>query len=98
MFNKKKKCTAQTTGVVKKVYLNRAPGRRLNVEYLVNGQTYTLAENVTSRSEAIKFGPFVVGQRKIEYISQGVGDIVSVSYNPNEPTQAFLTDNIGWYA
>ncbi|MFI3168327.1 MAG: hypothetical protein R3Y06_00080 [Faecalibacterium sp.] len=98
MFLNKKKCTAQTTGVVKKVYLNRAPGRRLAVEYLVNGQPYTLTENVSSKSEAIKFGPFIVGQRKIEYISQGVGGIVSVSYNPNEPTQAFLTENIGWYA
>lgn len=92
----KKKCTAETKGTIIEVKYNDG-SRRVTVEYFVDGQPYILKENITVKSVAIKVGRFPIGQRKIEYITEGINETVAVKYNPAKPKQSYLRDNIGKY-
>ncbi len=92
----KSKCVNETEGTIIKVRYND-DARRVTVEFFVDGQPYTIKENITVKSVAIKLGKLPIGQRKIEYITEGVGGKVSVKYNPDNPKQAYLRDNIGKY-
>lgn len=97
LFGSKRNCVSETSGTITKVRFNNNDSRRVFVEYIVDGKSYTLKENVTVRSVIVKAGDIPVGQKKIEYITAGVGDTVAVKYNPNNPKQAYLRDNIGAY-
>ena len=66
------------------------------VEYQVDGKTYVLKDTIKYKVELIKIGFLPIGQRN--YAKMGdtrVGSLARVSYNPYNPSEAFLTDNIG---
>ena len=94
---KKNKCICDTVGKIVKVSYGDEECRRVTVEYVVDNCTYQLKENITVKSTAIKLGGIPIGQRKVEYITAGLGEEVAVKYNPQKPTDAYLRDNIGKY-
>lgn len=96
MFNRSN-CINETKGTIIKVRYNNNDSRRVTVEFFVGGQSYIIKENITVKSVAIKVGKVPVGQKKIEYITEGIGGIVTVKYNPTNPKQAYLKNNIGKY-
>ncbi len=68
----------------------------ITVEYVVNSNTYRITESLKLKSETIKLWFIPIGQRKIPVLPKvAVGEMVVVNYNPNEPTEAYLADNIG---
>ena len=91
----KSKCVSETEGTIVKVRYNDG-SRRVTVEFFVNGQAYIIKENITVKSIPIKAGKIPIGQRKIEYITEGIGEKVFVKYNPGNPKQAYLRDNVGY--
>lgn len=92
----KKKCTEIADGIVinlKVMGLEHAS--IVTVKYEVNDTSYEISETVKLKSECIKLGFIPIGQRKVSRINSSVGSIVKVSYNPSNPQEAFLTENIG---
>lgn len=92
----KSRCTGSTIGCVKAIYpeVNGVPSAIL-AEYIVNGITHIAFEYIATANKQKKNGFF---GRKRENVSAlkniCVGSQVSISYNPNNPDEAFLTDNI----
>lgn len=71
---------------------------RLTVAYTVHGQYYTITENVTSKSEAIKLGFIPIGQRKIWQVKKiNVGEELTIIYDPDNPPKAHIKGNDGKY-
>ncbi|HHU53185.1 MAG TPA: hypothetical protein GXZ43_03790 [Clostridiaceae bacterium] len=97
MKRKKKRCTANTTGQIVNI---RSKGLDcptiITVQYQVDNQLYEVKESIKLRSEIIKLGFLPIGQRKIPVMGNtAVGNPARVSYNPDNPSDAYLTDNIG---
>lgn len=98
----KKLCTSITTG---KVIQLKVKGldmpTMITVSYSANGNDYQITESLKLKSKAIKIGFLPIGQKKISVIEHrtGVevikGCEVKVNYNPNTPSMAYITDNIG---
>ena len=95
----KKKYTAETTGtIVKSLLVSILDTPRLTVAYNVNGQDYTITENVTSRSEVIKLGFIPIGQRKILQVKKiKVGEELTIIYDAQNPKKAHIKGNDGKY-
>lgn len=91
----KRKCTCDAVGKITKVFFNDSGSRRVTVEYVVDGVSYTIRENITVKNEAIKMEGIPVGQKKTEYITAGIDESVAVKYNPENPKKAYLKDNAG---
>lgn len=96
------KCTARAVGTIHSL------GKRgmdfpttVVVSYMVAGRQFEISETLKLKSQAIRLGFLPVGQRKspvlrtIDGQLPGVGGQVSVSYDPADPQNAFLTDNSG---
>ena len=72
-------------------------------EFEMNSDVYpsNMDEALKLKSKAIKIGFLPIGQKKISVIEHrtGVevikGCEVKVNYNPNTPSMAYITDNIG---
>jgi len=94
-MDRKENHIKETKGSIIKVHFNSNGSRRVTVKYVVDGNTYHITENITVKSEAIKIGFLPIGQKKIEYIQEGLGEQVVVMYNSAEPKEAYLRDNIG---
>lgn len=98
MFKRKRKlCTEMTDGIIIQMKAN-GPDRPtvITVRYIVDTVSYEIKDNLKLKSSLIKLGPAPVGQRKTPVIpATGVGSTVRVSYNPDKPAMAYLTDNIG---
>lgn len=93
----KRKCICDTVGTITKVFFNNNGSRRVTVEYVVDGRTYKIKENITTKSEAIKKAGIPIGQRKVEYITAGIGENVRVCFDPDNHKKAYLKDNLGKY-
>ena len=94
----KKKCTEHTTGVVFKLkdMGDENATTLIMVKYLVDGVEYEIKETLTVKNEWIKIGFLPVGQRQTPVMGLvKEGDEVDVSYNPDKPKKAFITDNTG---
>lgn len=94
---KYEKCISEAKGVVTKVHYNEDTSRRLTVEYVVDGEKYTLKENITHKITAIKIGNIPIGQKKEEYVTAVLGDSVGVMYNPDKPEMSYIKNNTGKY-
>lgn len=94
----KKNYTAETKGTIIKSLLASTETPRLTVAYTVAGQDYTITENVTSKSEAIKIGFIPIGQRKVWQVKKiNVGEELTIIYDPNNPRKAHIKGNDGKY-
>jgi len=93
----KNRYTEETIGTVTKISFNNNGSRRLTVEYIVYGSEYKITENITVHSKAIKIGFIPIGQKKVECITAGMNDKVTVVYNPENPEDAHIKGNDGRY-
>ena len=93
----KKKCIASTDGII--VDLHRKGldfPTIMTVRYEVDSISYEVKESVKLKSETIKLGFLPVGQKKTAVMPDAtVGTTVIVMYNPSEPTESYVRDNVG---
>lgn len=72
---------------------------KTNCTHTVNGRVkelYAVTESLKFKSEKIKFGFLPIGQKRVPAMGKtAVGSSATVSYNPSNPTEAFITHNIG---
>ena len=70
----------------------------IRVQYQVNGIIYELEDTVKYEVRVLKkLGPIpIVTQNYPVMGNHTVGTQVSVTYNVDNPAQAYLTHNIGW--
>lgn len=94
----KKLCTSETIGVITGVK-NENSCTSITVRYLVGMHSYYISELLKYNSEPIKVGFITVGQKKTPKIGEGVllNRSVKVMYNPNNPMEAYLKDNVGMF-
>ena len=93
----KSQCTSKTNGNIVNVE-NKGLNfpTLITVEYVVNSSTYRITESLKLKTKTIKLGFIPIGQRKIPVLPVvAIGEMVAVNYNPNQPTEAYLADNIG---
>ena len=90
-------CTAITSGTVVNIKVKGLDfPTMISVSYTVNGSTYELTESIKLKSEKIKLGFLTIGQKRVAIMGNTtIGSIVRVNYNPDNPAEAYLTDNIG---
>ncbi len=68
----------------------------ITVEYHVAGNNYVVTESLKLKSEKIKLGFLPVGQKSVPIMGDtAVGNSAMVSYNPDDPREAFITRNVG---
>lgn len=68
----------------------------ITVSYTVDSEVYSITESVKLKSEKIKIGFLPIGQKRVPILgSTRVGSTVRVKYNPQNPQEAFLPDNVG---
>lgn len=68
----------------------------ISVEYSVAGMSYVVTESLKLRNEIIKLGFLPIGQKKVPAMgSTSVGAATVVSYNPDNPSEAYITHNTG---
>ncbi len=94
---KKINCTKSTLGKVTNLRIRGQDfPTMITVEYMVDGELYSVTESIKLKSEKIKKGIFTIGQRRVATMGEtSVGAIASVRYNPANPNEAFLEDNTG---
>lgn len=97
MSVKKSNCTESTRGKVIKV---KSKGLNcptmISVEYQVGDVSYVITESIKLKSEMIKIGFFPIGQKKVPVMGETAeGSSAMVNYNPSNPSEAFITNNIG---
>lgn len=95
-YRKKKQC-AETQGVIVEI---KSRGidypTMLAVQYNVFGKVYEIKEAIKFRSETIKAGPLPVGQKKVPVLGNvGIGNKVTICYDPNDPKSAHIKENTG---
>ena len=93
----KANCTQTVEGCVKKIKVKGLGfPTMISVEYQVADNTYVVTESLKLKSEIIKLGFLPIGQKRVLAIGNtAVGSSATVSYNPNNPVEAFITHNIG---
>ena len=96
-MKRKKRCTLLADG---KIIAKKNRGldfpTSITVEYMVNGITYQITESVKLKSKIIKLCILPIGQERFPRLpSIAVGSHVKVCYNPNNPKEAYLKDNVG---
>lgn len=93
----KANCTQTVTGLVKSLKVKGQDfPTMISVEYQVGGNIYVITESLKLKSEKIKLGFLTIGQKKVPTMGNTtVGSAAMVSYNPNDPAEAFITNNIG---
>ena len=68
----------------------------ITVEYQVAGNNYVVTESLKLKSEKIKLGFLPIGQKRVPVMGNtAVGSSATVIYNPSNPTEAFITHNVG---
>ncbi len=69
----------------------------MTVQYQVDDVKYTISESIKLKSQAIKLGPIPIGQRKIPIMGDiKKGTIVTVKYDPENPSKAIIKENGGF--
>lgn len=97
MINKSR-CTVKETGVVKEVRVKSNDVTLMTVAYLIDGVEYEIKEKLKYKGEAIKIGPIPIGQRRFPVIgTKRVLDEVDICYNPENPAEAYIVGNVGFW-
>lgn len=93
----KANCTQTVNGSVKELKFKGLDfPTMITIEYQVAGNNYVVTESLKLKSEKIKLGFLPIGQKRVPVIGNtAIGSSVTVSYNPNNPIEAFITHNIG---
>lgn len=93
----KANCTQTVEGRVKELKVKGQDfPTMISVEYQVAGDSYVVTESLKLKSEKIKLGFLPIGQKRVPAMgSTAVGNPATVSYNPNNSVEAFITHNIG---
>ncbi len=93
----KANCTQTVEGRVKELKVKGQDfPTMISVEYQVAGNSYVVTESLKLKSEKIKLGLLSIGQKRVSVMGNtAVGSPATVSYNPNNPAEAFITHNIG---
>lgn len=93
----KEKCTQTVNGRVKELKVKGQDfPTTITVEYQVAGNNYVVTESLKLKNEKIKLGFLAIGQKRVPVMGNtAVGSFATVSYNPSNPTEAFITHNIG---
>lgn len=94
---KRSNCTQTIEGCVKEFKIKGQDFPTLiSVEYQVAGKSYVVTESLKLKSEIIKLGFLPIGQKRVPVMGNtAVGSSATVSYNPNNPAEAFIAYNIG---
>lgn len=93
---KKKNCTSIVEGKVISLKSNGLDSPSvITVEYEINNERYQITETVKLKSSVIKLGFIPIGQKKIPKINTKIDSMVKVSYNPNNPNEAYIVGNDG---
>ena len=93
MWIHKKRCTAETDGTVMNIQGKGSEGLTvITVEYEVKNQKY----QIKLKSTVIRIGFLPIGQRKTPRMPNTfIGGKAVVLYNPENPQEAYLRDNVG---
>ena len=93
----KNRCTEITTGVVVKLNsIGIEEQTVISVAYEVGGVEYQISEGIKYKGEAVKLGFIPIAMKRVPVMGDTrVGAVTSVSYNPSNPAEAFLTENKG---
>ena len=93
----KANCTQTVNGYVKELKVKGQDfPTMITVEYQVAGNNYVVTGSLKLKSEKIKFGFFPIGQKRVPVMGNTtVGSSATVSYNPSNPAESFITHNIG---
>lgn len=68
----------------------------ITVPYTVDGNSYDISKSIKLKSQTIKLGFIPIGQKRVPVLGNtAVGSSIRVMYNPENPSEAYLTDNIG---
>ena len=87
---------AETLGRIIHIRHSSQETPRITVEYIVDGDTYRITENITVVSEKIRIGFLPVGQRKKWKIGPVTeGQEVVVLYDEDNPKKGRIRDNDG---
>lgn len=94
---KRKRCTQVVEGVVTNLKSRGLDSPTvISVEYQVDGKSYIVKESIKLRNETIKIGFLPIGQRGVPRMGDTtVGSAASINYNPSNPTEAYISKNIG---
>lgn len=97
MSMEKNKCTAKVLGKVKSLKIKgQDHPTMITVEYQVSGIKYEVTESLKLKSEKIKLAFLTIGQKRVAAMGDTrVGSDAWVNYNPDEPKESFITNNIG---
>lgn len=97
MFGRSARRTAACWGrIVANGRLGGSGTISVTVAFEVDGVSYRFEEPLRMRSSAIKIGPLPIGQRWSPVMERtDVGDVVAVCYDPADPRNAKLRDNVG---
>ena len=90
-------CTETAKGIiVRNTDLGIDSPMAITVQYSVQGQDYTIQETVKLKSKPVRIWIIPIGHKKYPVIgSIAVGTVVNVKYNPDNPQEAYLPDNVG---
>lgn len=93
----KANCTHTVNGRVKELEVKGQDfPTMITVEYQVAGNNYVVTESLKLKSEKIKLGFLPIGQKRVPVMGNtAVGSSATISYNPSNPAEAFITNNIG---
>ena len=68
----------------------------ITVEYNVGEKVFQIKEDLKLKNTTLKIGTIPIGQKKKPVLGYAkIGSIVTVAYNPGDPKEAYLPDNIG---
>lgn len=90
-------CTCEAVGKVLSIKSMGQDHRTMVVvQYTVDGKDYTVEESLKLKSQAIKLGFLPIGQKRVPIMGNtSVGSTAYVMYNPENPGEAFIKDNVG---
>lgn len=90
-------CTQTVDGRVKELKVKGQDfPTMISVEYQVDGSSYVVTESLKFKSESIKLGFLPIGQKRVPVMGNTtIGSPSTVSYNPSNPAESFITNNIG---
>ena len=91
-------CTEKITGLVADIYVKSNDITLMTVAYLVDGEEYEIQEVLKFKGRAIKIGWLPIGQIRYPVVGdKRIGDEIEICYNPNNPAEAFIESNKGFW-
>ena len=95
--HKRENCTSMIDAVITDIRVKglEAP-TMITVQFTIDQVDYQICESIKLKSKMIKIGFLPIGQKKIPVLPNPViGGYVKVNYNPENPKEAYIRDNIG---